>query len=128
MFDDTTLKKYKIDENERSIGELEVNCDLLKQNNFLSPFIRENDKKIVTKIGDRNYEVLNQYIINCMNDYYNRLINSTTTDRDTMLNIYNRLYDMWQELHNYKKSNNLVEMDKIYDLFSYELYVLGYTD
>ncbi len=128
MFVDAAFKKYKIDENNVSIGVLEVNQNLLKMNDFVQPFIREQDYKMIIKIGDRNYDVLNKYIIASLNDYYNRLMNASKSDRNMMTKTYNHLYEMWVELHEHKKNNNLVEMDKTYDLFSYELYVLGYTN
>ena len=126
MFIDTTFKKYKIDENNIAIGELEINPVIIEKCEFSYPFIRENIRKIITKIGNRDYEKLNKYIIDSMNEYFNRLNNASASEKKRMLVTYNRLYDMWKELHNYKKNNNLVEMDKVYDLFSYELYVLGY--
>ena len=55
-------------------------------------------------------------------------MNATETDRNGMLKTYQHLYNMWQELHNFKVSKNLKEIDKMYDLFSYELYVLGYIN
>ncbi len=129
MFTDVTFKKYHISENDKLIGDLEVNAPLLTSTTFAMPFIREKELKRVTKIGDRNYEKLNQYIIRSLKDYYNRLMNSTSiSERSIMLKTYQHLYEMWNDLHNYKRSNNLVEMDKTYDLFSYELYVLGYTE
>lgn len=129
MFVDSTFKKYNISEKDKLIGVLEVNNDLVTSFKFIRPFIREQSIKMVTKIGSRNYEELNKYIINCMKNYYDRLMNSTSkSERNMMNSTYKHLYDMWKDLHNYKKSNNLVEMDKTYDLFSYELYVLGYTN
>ncbi len=127
MFVDEAFKKYKIAEGDQSIGTLEVNQDVLLNSSFLQPFIREKEYKRITKIGNRNYEELNKYIIASLNDYYNRLMNATKSEYNRMLNTYNRLYEMWKDLHNFKEANNLVEMDKTYDLFSYELYVLGYT-
>lgn len=128
MFEDETFKKYKIDENNSSVGEIAVNEELIHNSKFYYPFVRDNLRKEIIKVGNRDYEALNKYIIASMNDYYNRLMNATDADQDLLLNNYNRLYSMWRELYNYKKSGNLIEMDKIYDLFSYELYVLGYTE
>lgn len=128
MFIDETFKKYKIEENNTSLGILEVNEELVKNGPFYKPFAREKNDLQITKIGVRDYGALNKFIITSMNDYYARLMNASGIDRKTMLNAYNRMYGMWRELHNYKKSNNLVEMDTTYDLFSYELYVLGYTN
>ncbi len=127
MFSDT-FQKYKVDENEVSIGDLEVNHGIFESSKFLKPFIRDHSHKYIIKMGERNYEAINKYIIASMNDYYNRLANASNTERKRMLDTYKRLYEMWEELHRYKNANNLSEMDKIYDLFSYELYVLGYTE
>ncbi len=128
MFVDEAFKKYKIAENDASVGTLEVNHNLLANSVFIRPFIREKNYKMITKIGNRDYEVLNKYIISSLNNYYIRLQKATKSEYKRMFNTYNRLYDMWKDLHNFKKENNLVEMDKTYDLFSYELYVLGYTN
>ena len=128
MFTDASLKKFIVDENNTSIGKVEVNRDLLCTKNFIRPFIRTNDIKEITKVGNRNYVLLDQYIIKSLNDYYNKLINVSPTERTKMLEIYRRLYEMWQNLRNFKISKNLPEIDKTYDLFSYELYLLGYED
>lgn len=128
MFTDTSFKKFVVDENNASVGNIEVNNDLLKQENFIRPFNRENNAVEVTKFGNRDIEKMEQYIITSLNDYYNRLMSATEIDRNKMLNTYTRLYGMWQELHNFKISKNLVEIDKMYDLFSYELYILGYSN
>lgn len=128
MFTDTSFHKFSIDEENKQIGKIEVNEELIKNNHFIRPFIRKNEKRTITKYGNRNYEELDQYIIACLNEYYNRLLAAPIEERNKMLAIYNRLYGMWQELHNYKISKNLEEMDKMYDIFSYELYLLGYIN
>lgn len=128
MFTDTSFKRFVVDENNISVGKIEVNNDLLKSENFIRPFIRENMASEITKVGNRDYAKIDQYIITSLNDYYNRLMSSNESERNNMLNTYNRLYGMWQELHNFKISKNLTEIDKMYDLFSYELYVLGYIN
>ena len=129
MFADTTFKKFTIAEKDKLVGRLEINDNLIANNKFVRPFIRDIESKMITKVGNRNYEKLNTYIINSMNDYYNRLTNnSSVSEQQMMLSTYRHLYEMWRDLHTYKKNNNLVEMDKTYDLFSYELYVLGYSE
>lgn len=128
MFQDAIFKKYKIEENNSTIGEFEVNVDLVKNSNFKRPFNRDNTRKTILKIGDRDYEKLNEYIIHSMKDYHNRLNDCALSDYEIMSKTYHRLYSMWLELHTYKNDNNLVAMDNVYDLFSYELYVLGYTE
>ena len=129
MFADTTFKKFTIAEKDKLVGRLEINDNLIANNKFVRPFIRDIESKMITKVGNRNYEKLNTYIINSMNDYYNRLTNNSSVSEQQMDNgEYKHLYEMWTDLHNYKRTNNIVEMDKTYDLFSYELYVLGYNE
>lgn len=128
MFIDTTFKKFHISENDKIIGSLNINEKIIKDNTFMRPFIRNKETLTVTKIGDRNYEELNKFIINSLNDYYNQLVNSSSvSEKSMMLKTYNHLYEMWRDLYNARRTNNITEMDKIYDLFSYELYVLDYT-
>lgn len=128
MFTDMSFKKYTVDENNVSVGRVEVNKELLDNEDFVRPFIRENEATEVTKVGNRDYEALDQYIITSLNNYYDRLMSAPDSERDGMLNTYRHLYSMWQELHNFKISKNLPEIDRMYDLFSYELYVLGYLN
>lgn len=126
MFKDTYFPKFKVLENNTTIGELEVNQDFIKQNTFYQPMIREKETKEVLKVGTRDNEVIQKFIIASMNDYYNRLLNSNGNERNIMLTNYNRLYDLWKELFNYKRTNNITEINKTYDMFTYGLYLIGY--
>ncbi len=128
MDTNVSLKKFTIDENNKFVGNIEVNTEILHSKNFIRPFIRDNIGKEIIKFGNRDYNAAEQYIITSLNDYYNRLNSATGSEKIKMLNTYRRLYGMWRELYNYKKSQNLVEIDKMYDLFSYELYILGYIN
>ena len=47
MFKDTYFPKFKVLENNTTIGELEVNQDFIKQNTFYQPIIREKETKEV---------------------------------------------------------------------------------
>lgn len=126
MFKDTYFPKFKVLENNTTIGELELNQDFIKQNTFYQPMIREKETKEVLKVGTRDNEVIQKFIIASMNDYYNRLLNSNGNERNIMLTNYNRLYDLWKELFNYKRTNNITEINKTYDMFTYGLYLIGY--
>ena len=128
MVTDTIFKQFSISENNTSIGKIQVNQELVKSEDFIRPFIRDVEAKEVLKIGNRDYNALDNYIIASLKDYYNRLMKASVEERDSMLNVYHHLYNMWQDLHNCKLSRNFKEMDKMYDLFSYELYVLGYIN
>jgi hypothetical protein len=128
MFPDALYKKYNIDENNKLIGKIDVNSDLIKSADFIRPFIRNEGAREIIKFGTRDYEKLDNYIIASLNDYYNRLICASDEERNSMLMVYQRLYSMWQELYNHKLNHNLKELDNTYDLLTYELYVLGYTE
>jgi hypothetical protein len=128
MFPDALYKKYNIDENNKLIGKIDVNSDLIKSADFIRPFIRNEGAREIIKFGTRDYEKLDNYIIASLNDYYNRLICASDEERNSMLTVYQRLYSMWQELYNHKLNHNLKELDNTYDLLTYELYVLGYTE
>lgn len=128
MFSDTSFKKYSVDENNTSVGKIEANLGILTGNDFIRPFLRKNEVVEITKIGNRDYEKAEQYIVTSLNNYYNRLINASAEERTNMVKTYRHLYSMWQELHNFKVSKNLTEIENMYDLFSYELYLLGYIN
>lgn len=128
MFTDASLKKYTVDENSVLIGKIEANADILQAEDFVEPFIRDKMAVEITKLGNRDYQKLDQYIITSLNDYYNRMMSAEEIEKKKMISVYRHLYDMWQDLHNFKITKNLEELDKMYDLFSYELYVLGYSN
>lgn len=129
MFTNTTFKKFNIAEKEKLVGKIEVNDILVSKTKFDTPITRETSSKMITKVGDRDYEKLQKFIIDCMKNYYEKMMSaSTNSEKNRMLTTYTHLYEMWKELYNAKKSNNIVEKDKMYDLFSYELYVLGYNE
>ena len=73
MFTDTSFKKYAIDENNQSVGKVEVNLNIIQSEDFIRPFVRSSDSKEITKFGNRDYNLLDQYIISSLNNYYNRL-------------------------------------------------------
>ncbi len=125
MFNDTSFKSFLIDLDNKSIGKIDVNLNILN-NKFKIPFIRKDKPILVERIGNRDYQKLDEFIIKTMNEYYNKMINSVGSEKDLMLNNYNHLYSIWRDLHNYKISKNIVEIDNTYDALLFELYLLGY--
>lgn len=128
MFTDASFKKINVDENNASIGQIELNQDLMKEEKFMSPFVRDKEALEIIKLGNRDYNKLDTFIIDSLKNYYNLLMSASESDRMKMLDVYKRLYGMWQDLRNFKISKDLAGIDKTYDLFLYELYVLGYTN
>ncbi len=128
MFTEDTFSKFKISTKEAVVGDLTVNNDLLKQYDFYHPFTRINYFKEVTKYGTRDALAIEQYIVNCLNDYYVKLVNNTNIEeRNKMLDKYVHLYGMWRELYTYKNAQDLISMNNMYDMFLYELYIIGYV-
>lgn len=128
MVTDRSFIKFNIDENNTSVGQIEINQDLMKAEKFISPFVRDKEALEITKLGNRDYNKLDTFIIDSLKNYYNLLMSASESDRMKMLDVYKRLYGMWQDLRNFKISKDLAGIDKTYDLFLYELYVLGYTN
>lgn len=128
MFTDDTFLKFKISTKESLIGNLTVNSNLLKDYDFYHPFVRLTNSREVTKYGNRDVQRVEEYIIKCLNDYYAKLVATTDLEeRPKMLDKYTHLYGMWRELYTYKSAGDLVSMNKMYDLFLYEFYIMGYV-
>lgn len=125
MFEDETLKSFLIDLDNKSVGKIDVNIDLLS-NNFCFPFDRNKNLLTVEKVGNRDYTKLDNFIIKTMNMYYNKMMEVNGSEKDLMLNNYNHLYSIWRDLHNYKLDKNLIEIDATYDAMLFELYLLGF--
>ena len=45
MFTDVSFEKYTIDENNNMVGKIEVNSDIIKNEQFIRPFIREEEAR-----------------------------------------------------------------------------------
>ena len=106
MFTDASLKKYTVDENSVLVGKIEANADILRAEDFVEPFIRDKMAVEITKLGNRDYQKLDQYIITSLNDYYNRMMSAEEIEKKKMISVYRHLYDMWQDLHNFKITKN----------------------
>ncbi len=129
MFTDEKFLKYNLSTKEKAMGKLDVNMDLIRGNKHYFPFLR--DKKIVeiTKFGTRNEQVIERYIINCLNDYYQKLVSTLDlVERQKMQDKYTHLYGMWRELYNYKNARDIVNINNMYEIFRYELYTMGYNE
>lgn len=128
MFTDEKFLKYNLSTKEKFMGKLEVNMDLIINNRHYFPFMR-NNKIEVSKYGTRNEQVIEKYIISCLNDYYQKLVAMTDlAERQKMQDKYTHLYGMWRELYTYKNNNDLVNINNMYDVMMYELYTMGYTE
>lgn len=125
MFEGATYKSFLIDLDNKSVGKIDVNLDLLN-NKFGFPFERSKTSLILEKVGNRDYAKLDNFIIKTINMYYNKMMEVNGSEKDLMLNNYNNLYSIWRDLHNYKTDKNLTEIDATYDAMLFELYLLGF--
>lgn len=129
MFTDDNFIKYKISTKDSSVGTVEVNMDFIRQNKLYFPFVRDKNIKKIKKYGTRDNQAIENFIINCLNDYYTKLVNvNNFTEKQKMLDRYMHLYSMWRDLYNYKNANDLININNTYDMFLYELYTMNYTN
>ena len=127
MFSKANFKILKFNDGSLYLGLIEANLEFLSQNLFVQPIVRDNSQKRIIKIGKRNYQLSDQFIITALNDYYKR-INETSSeeDRNIMLANYNRLYNSWTILNQAKTTGQYKIMEDAYDEISYQLYLIGY--
>ena len=119
MFSKCDFKTVKLNDNNSYYG-------LIRYNEFQKPFIREQTSKQIAKIGKRNYQLSDQFIISALNDYYKRMNEANKSEKETMLQNYNRLYNSWTILNQAKQQGQYKTMEDSYDEISYQLYLLGY--
>jgi hypothetical protein len=126
MFSKCDFKTVKLNDNNSYYGLIRYNEALILQNEFQKPFIREQTSKQIAKIGKRNYQLSDQFIISALNDYYKRMNQANKSEKETMLQNYNRLYNSWTILNQAKQQGQYKTMEDSYDEISYQLYLLGY--
>ena len=120
--------KYKITIEGKSLGTLLVSKFIKDINNYKYPF-EDTKKMTLVKIGNGNYDDIDSFIIDSLNDYYKKLSSPSDVDtKEDMLNEYTKLYSLWTEICNIKDTGNFVKLNELYGKISYGLYLLGYED
>ena len=91
------------------------------------PFIHNGARSIIS-IGRVNYELLDSFIVNSLNNYYQNM-NLTKNEETRKMQVanYQELYDLWQKVA-IAKSNNDQNLNSYYDDLVYRLYLLGYRN
>lgn len=127
MFSKSDFKILKFNDGTTYLGLIQANLDFIIQNLFVQPISRDITSKRIIKIGKRNYQLSDQFIITALNDYYKK-INETSdeAERNIMLANYNRLYNSWTILNQAKTNGQYKVMEDAYDEISYQLYLIGY--
>ncbi len=126
MFAKFDLKTLELHDGNTFCGLVKYNAEKMKAI-FHRPIYRDNNPKMINKIGKRDYAIFDKFIVSALNDYYTRM-NATTKDdeKNKMLENYNRLYGSWVILNQAKANNQYKIMEDSYDEISYQLYLLGY--
>ena len=128
MISNSQSRKYKLEENNVNLGTLIVSKFIKNPSFYKMPFTK-NKKQTLIKIGNGDYSDFDNFIITSLNDYYTKL--SSPSDLETkekMLSDYTILYSLWSSICQKKEENNIVELNNLYNIISYGLYLLGYSD
>lgn len=127
MFATTDLKLYDLVDNGKIIGSVRYNPHFSFKDKTTRPFIRCK-LRIIETIGRVNYEMLDQFIIASLNDYYNKLLNiKEMAARTKATSEYQQLYYLWQTVMQ-AKQNRDSNLNSYYDDLVYRLYLLGYRN
>ena len=120
--------KYNLDSNGKKLGTLFISKFIKNIDRYKMPF-EDTSKKELIKIGNGNYDNIDNFIIESLNDYYKKLSSpSDVTSKEDMLDNYTKLYELWNGICQKKEENNIVELNDLYGKISYGLYLLGYND
>jgi len=127
MFTKCDFKTLELNDGNIYVGIIHWNDNFLNRGQFVRPFIRDLTVKKIAKIGKRDYNVTDNFIISALNDYYKRISSAKSeNERKIMLTNYNRLYQSWTILNQSKMAHQYKMMEDTYDEISYQLYLLGY--
>lgn len=126
MFTNCDLKPFQLNDNQRVVGIVHVNEDVLQRKNLILPILRDMNPKLIIKVGKQDYQKLDIFISASLNDYYNRMNAAVDEEKNRMIANYNQLYNSWTSLNAAKNNHNDMLMEEQYNSLSYQLYLLGY--
>ena len=127
MFNNSELKAYNLTSDGKMIGIVRYNQEVIGKEEMTRPFIHNGARSIIS-IGRVNYELLDSFIVNSLNNYYQNM-NLTKNEETRKMQVanYQELYDLWQKVA-IAKSNNDQNLNSYYDDLVYRLYLLGYRN
>lgn len=127
MFHIADLKNYNLIDNGKIIGTVSYNPKFNFALETTRPFIRCK-LRVLEKVGRVNYNMLDNYIVSSLNDYYNKMANIKDVSlRNKSITEYQQLYYLWQKVMTAKKEND-PNTNSYYDDIVYRLYILGYRN
>ncbi len=120
MYTNWCLEDY-----ESEIGSVKANLELIKNISEINIFKDTKTYEIVA-IGEKNYQELNNFIKDSMNDLYEQLKTGTKQEIINKRNDYKQLYKIWQDIEKRKKENDPL-VDELYNDLIFALHALGYN-
>ena len=127
MFENIRYKELQWLDNGIQKGIVRVNQDFNFNKKTTRPFKRAKTREVLS-IGRVNYEMLDSFILNALNDYYAKRNAATKTEeKRSMTKEYNDLYMLWYNI-NVARQNKDIQLNNYYDDLVYRLYLLGYKN
>lgn len=125
MFQSSELKVLQLFDNNRFCGLIKYNPNIYHKIEMTRPFIR-NGKREILSIGRVNYEFLDNFIRNSLNDIYAHLNEGKDPEtKRQKIREYQELYALWQKIAVARQNNDL-NISSYYDDLVYRLYLKGY--
>lgn len=120
--------KYDINYGENEKGNLLVSSFINKGKEYKLPFLSMPKLNLV-KIGNGNHANFDEFIIESLNDYYSKLSGpGDLGTKEKMLEDYKKLYSLWLQICECKEKNDVLRINKLYNMISYGLFLIGYED
>lgn len=127
MFQNPEYKDLQWLDNHSEKGIVHVNESFDFKKKTMRPFYR-NKGVLILSVGRVNYNMLDTYIIQALNDYYQKAMTCKEAElKNKMLKEYNDLYLLWYTINQAKQQQN-PNLNSYYDDLIYRLYLLGYKN
>lgn len=125
MFENIRYKELQWLDGGIQKGIIRVNQNFDFNEKTTRPFKRSKTREVLS-VGRVNYERLDSFIINSLNDYYTKLnLVTKAEEKRRRTNEYNELYQLWYNI-NVARQNRDINLNNYYDDLVYRLYLLGY--
>ena len=126
MFDKLKLTDWLLEDFGSELGIVKANLPSLKLNNY-APIIKKEQKTYeIVQIGKVNYDYLDNFIMESMNDIYYKLHEGSNEERTIKVENYKNLYEIWENINEAKEKNSPY-LDELYNDLVYALHTLGYN-
>ena len=119
MFSSATKKELQFLNNGVNVGLVRYNSSYSFQEKTTRPFIRNKGREVLI-LGRVNYALLDQFIIQSLNDYYNKIsFVKNGKEREQKVLEYNTLYQLWYQVNQARQTND-IRLNSFYDDILYQ--------